>query len=190
MAQIPYIHRGCKESAPGTVYIQIGSALRYTMRFEDVVRQLGADLYRYAFWLARDRRQAEDIVQEALLRGWRAYPRLRQRAAVKSWLFSIVRNEYLRALKTSARQPESLDGLDPADERAADPGVETREALMALPASYAEPLALQVLGGFSCAEIAAMIGTTEGATMTRLTRARQALRRLIAPAKERHGGRA
>jgi RNA polymerase sigma-70 factor (ECF subfamily) len=57
-----------------------------------------------------------------------------------------------------------------------------RDALRALPASYAEPLALQVLGGFSCAEIACMIGATEGATMTRLTRARQALKRLIAPA--------
>ena len=101
-----------------------------------------------------------------------------------------MRNEYLRALETSARQPESLDGLDPADERAADPGLEMREALMALPASYAEPLALQVLGGFSCAEIAAMIGTTEGATMTRLTRARQALRHLIEPVRVRRGGRA
>ena len=59
-----------------------------------------------------------------------------------------------------------------------------REALLALPESYAEPLALQVLGGFSCAEIAAMLGTTEGATMTRLTRARQALKRLVAPARE------
>jgi RNA polymerase sigma-70 factor (ECF subfamily) len=161
------------------------------MRFEDVIRQLGADLYRYAFWLARDRQQAEDIVQEALLRGWRAYPRLRERAAVKSWLFSIVRNEYLRAMETNSRQPESLDGLDPADEHEASPGLEMREALMALPASYAEPLALQVLGGFSCAEIAAVLGTTQGAAMTRLTRARQALKRLVAPAhaKERKGGR-
>lgn len=159
------------------------------MRFEDVVHQLGADLYRYAFWLARDRSQAEDIVQEALLRGWRAYPRLRSRAAVKSWLFSIVRNEYLRAMQAGAREPESLEGFDPADERGAEPLIEMREALMALPVSYAEPLALQVLGGFSCAEIAALIGTTEGATMTRLTRARQALRRLIEPVKVGQGGR-
>jgi len=172
--------------AAGGLYWDWGSN---TMRFDDVVRHLGTDLYRYAFWLARDRQQAEDIVQEALLRGWRAYPRLRSRAAVKSWLFSIVRNEYLRAMETSSRQPQSLDGLDPADERGVDPGVEMREALMALPASYAEPLALQVLGGFSCAEIAAMVGTTEGATMTRLTRARQALRRLIEPVKALRGGR-
>ena len=161
------------------------------MRFEDLVRQHAQDLYRYAFWLARDRSQAEDIVQEALLRGWRAYPRLRAQGAAKSWLFSIVRNEYLRAMETSTRQPDSLEGFDPVDERQENLGLEMRDALLSLPASYAEPLALQVLGGFSCAEIAAMLGTTEGATMTRLTRARQALKRLVAPAdgKESKGGR-
>jgi RNA polymerase sigma-70 factor (ECF subfamily) len=161
------------------------------MRFEDLARRHATDLYRYAFWLVRDRQEAEDIVQEALLRGWRAYPRLRAHAAAKSWLFSIVRNEYLRAMERNSRQPESLEGIDPADDRAENLGLEMREALMSLPVSYAEPLALQVLGGFSCAEIAAMLGTTEGATMTRLTRARQALKRLVAPAeaKERKGGR-
>jgi RNA polymerase sigma-70 factor, ECF subfamily len=160
------------------------------MRFEDLVRQYAADLYRYAFWLARDRNRAEDIVQEALLRGWRAYPRLRAPAAAKGWLFSIVRNEYLRSVQADSHQPENLAEIEIPDDRADELGLEMREALLSLPASYAEPLALQVLGGFSCAEIAAMLGTTEGATMTRLTRARQALRRLIAPAKERRGGRA
>jgi RNA polymerase sigma-70 factor, ECF subfamily len=161
------------------------------MRFEELARQHAADLYRYAFWLVRDRQEAEDIVQEALLRGWRAYPQLRAHGAAKSWLFSIVRNEYLRAMERNSRQPETLEGIDPADDRAANLGLEMRDALMSLPVSYAEPLALQVLGGFTCAEIAAMLGTTEGATMTRLTRARQALKRLVAPgeAKERKGGR-
>ena len=71
------------------------------------------------------------------------------------------------------------------------PALEMRDALLALPVAHAEALALQVLGGFSCAEIAGMLGASEGATMTRLTRARQALRRLLAPggAKERRGGR-
>lgn len=160
------------------------------MRFDDLVRRYGAELYRYAFWLARDRARAEDIVQETLLRGWRAYPQLRAEAAAKSWLFSIVRNEYLRALEAQSRQPEALADIDIADEPSAEQGLEMRDALLSLPASYAEPLALQVLGGFSCAEIAAMLGTSEGATMTRLTRARQALRRLVAgSAKERKGGR-
>jgi RNA polymerase sigma-70 factor (ECF subfamily) len=156
--------------------------------FEDTVREHAADLYRYAYWLTRDRALAEDVVQEALLRGWGAFPRLRERAAAKGWLFTIVRNEYRRALG-AAPDTESLGEVDLVDEHAGLGGLEMREALLALPPAYAEPLALQVLGGFSCAEIARMIGATEGATMTRLTRARQALKRLIAP-RERMGGRA
>lgn len=149
------------------------------MRFEDLVRTHAADLYRYAFWLAREPRQAEDVVQEALLRGWRAFPRLRDQSAAKAWLFSIVRNEFYRAVAKTGPALENVDELELADEGASQSNLEMREALMALPASYSEPLALQVLGGFSCAEIAAMMGISEGATMTRLTRARQALRRLV-----------
>jgi RNA polymerase sigma-70 factor (ECF subfamily) len=150
--------------------------------FENLVRTHAADLFRYAYWLSRDRHRAEDVVQEALLRGWRSFPRLRDRAAAKAWLFSIVRNEYFREAGRHAPPAQSIDEVEIADERAGYQELEMRDALKALPASYAEPLALQVLGGFSCAEIAAMLNTTEGATMTRLTRARQALRRLIAPA--------
>ena len=160
------------------------------MRFDDLVRAHAADLYRYAFWLTRESRQAEDVAQEALLRGWRAFPRLRDPAAAKAWLFSIVRNEFYRAVAKHGPPHENVDDLDLADESASQSGLEMREALMTLPPSYAEPLALQVLGGFSCAEIAAALGISEGAAMTRLTRARQALRRAIGAdnAKEGRGG--
>ena len=156
------------------------------LSFEDAVSTHAGDLYRYAYWLARNRQQAEDIVQEALLRGWRAFPGIRDRSAVKSWLFSIVKNEFHRATAKDAQRAGAAGGVDVADleiidERARPFGMEMRDALKALPVSYAEPLALQVLGGFSCAEIAAMLQTTEGAVMTRLTRARQALKRLVLP---------
>ena len=63
--------------------------------------------------------------------------------------------------------------------RAISPELEMREALHALPAAYREPLLLQVLGGFTCEEIASIINATPGAVMTRLSRARLALRRGI-----------
>lgn len=157
------------------------------MTFDEAVRAYAADLYRFAYWLSRDHGQAEDIVQEALLRGWRAFARVRERASLKSWLFSIVRNEFYRS-KAGAKAPRFVDldegALQVADERASLFGLELREAIQALPAGYAEPLALQVLGGFSCTEIAALLGTTEGAVMTRLTRARQALRRIVQPMRQ------
>jgi RNA polymerase sigma-70 factor, ECF subfamily len=158
------------------------------MRFEDVVREHAVALFRYAYWLCRNRQQAEDVVQEALLRGWRAFPRVREQAAAKAWLFSIVRNEHYRAMGRNPPLAENIDELEIADEHNAPSDLEMRQALTRLPVSYAEPLALQVLGGFSCAEIAHMIGTSEGATMTRLTRARQALRKLVAPAEVRSRG--
>lgn len=151
--------------------------------FDGVLRAHAGDLFRYAYWLARNRQQAEDIVQEALLRSWRAFPGIRDRVAVKSWLFAIVKNEFHRAAALDARHAAvPLDDLELADERAGPFAMEMRDALMALPVSYAEPLALQVLGGFSCAEIANLLKISEGATMTRLTRARQALKRLVQPA--------
>ncbi|MGH8721741.1 MAG: sigma-70 family RNA polymerase sigma factor, partial [Burkholderiales bacterium] len=107
------------------------------MSFEDTVRAHAADLYRYAYWLTRDRALAEDVVQEALLRGWRAFPRLRDRAAAKAWLFTIVRNEFLRAVRGTDLAAESLDDLEVADARPELFGVEMRDALRALPPSYA-----------------------------------------------------
>src|SRR5260221_1540744 len=123
------------------------------MKFEELIRQHATDLFRYAYWLSRDRHRAEDVVQEALLRGSRAFPRLRDTGAAKAWLFSIVRNEFLRSVAKDAPASESLDNLELPVESVGNDGLEMREALLALPVSYAEPLALQVLGGFTCAEI-------------------------------------
>jgi len=87
-----------------------------------------------------------------------------------------------------ARQYERKNiECDPSQEPDAlpDPGsaglydaLEMREALESLPENYREPLLLQVLGGFSCQEIADMVGSSTGAVMTRLSRARLALRKL------------
>ncbi len=54
------------------------------------------DLLRFAHWLARDRAIAEDIVQEALLRAWRSRDALKDQAAARAWLLTIVRREHAR----------------------------------------------------------------------------------------------
>src|SRR5919108_5804476 len=100
------------------------------MRFEELARCHAAELYRYAFWLTREPRQAEDVVQEALLRGWRAFPRLRDRSAAKAWLFSIVRNEFYRAVAKNGPPLESVDELELPDETASQARWEMHEALM------------------------------------------------------------
>ena len=146
--------------------------------FEQAVRAYSADLYRFAYWLCRDRHAAEDLVQEACLRGWKSWGDLREPAQAKAWLMTIVRNEYARNLSRK-RSHTSLEDVDEG-ELPSIPSfegvLETAQLVAMLPLTYREPLLLQAIGGFSCAEIAGMLGTSEGAVMTRLTRARQALR--------------
>lgn len=142
------------------------------------MRAYSADLYRFAYWLCRDRHAAEDLVQEACLRGWKSWGDLRELAQAKAWLMTTVRNEYTRSLSRK-RGETSLDDVDEGELPSMpsfEEGVETAQVVAMLPLTYREPLLLQVVGGFSCAEIAGMLGTSEGAVMTRLTRARQALR--------------
>lgn len=134
-------------------------------QFEQTVRANSADLYRYAYWLCRDRFVAEDLVQQTFERAWKHWQDLQDIACVKSWLITILRHEHARLyerkrLDTVDDDPETLDL--PASMQA-DSQLELEQMV--------EALLLQTLGGYSCSEIAAMLGTSEGAVMTRLTRA-------------------
>lgn len=147
--------------------------------FEALVNQYSADLFRYAYWLARERSVAEDVVQETFLRAWRSFDKLRDAGAVKAWLFTIVRREHARLYE---RYRPPLEELNPeiVPEHIEDGSdVETwllRKHIAELAAEYREPLVLQIIGGFSCEEIGAMLGLSRGAVMTRVFRAKQKLR--------------
>jgi RNA polymerase sigma-70 factor (ECF subfamily) len=142
---------------------------------------LRPDLFRFAFWLARDRHVAEDVVQEALLRAWRSRESLDEAASAKQWLLTIVRREHARLHERKRFETVQVDELVSdeslelavAEEREV---LDMRRAIFALDEDYREPLVLQVLMGFSTGEIARELGLTQGAVLTRLFRARQRLR--------------
>ena len=149
-------------------------------RFDAMVHAYSADLYRYAYWLCRDRFTAEDLVQETFARAWTNLATLREDAVAKNWLYTILRNENARLWERKRLPLEDEQDLDAlADQRLGGipEAYEMREALHALPPAYREPLLLQVLGGFTCEEIAEMMNLSSGAVMTRLSRARLALRK-------------
>ena len=149
-------------------------------RFESLVRACSSELYRYGYWLCRDRFTAEDLLQETFARAWKSLDDLRDDKAAKSWLYTILRNEHARLFERKRLDIDDAQVLDQlADRASADPAqqFELRDAIRALPPAYREPLLLQTIGGYSCAEIAQIMNLTEGAVMTRLTRARIALRR-------------
>src|SRR5262245_66603064 len=69
---------------------------RLADEFGQLLESLRPDLVGFAYWLARDRSIAEDVVQEALLRAWRARLELKDTSAVRHWLLAIVRREHAR----------------------------------------------------------------------------------------------
>ena len=144
------------------------------------------DLLRFAQWLARDRSLAEDIVQEALLRAWRSRDALKDPAAARAWLLTIVRREHARLYERKRLELVSLDDALEIPDSAPAPGADAelltlRYAIMKLPIEYREPLVMQVLGGFSTEEIARELELTTTAVLTRLFRARQKLRAACGP---------
>jgi len=151
--------------------------------FARLLEGLRPDLLRFAFWLARDRSVAEDVVQETLIRAWKSRDEIKDPAATRPWLLTIVRREHARLYER-----KRLPTVDVADvEAQGDPALATegdtglddlRRAVMKLPDEYREPLVMQVLGGHTTAEIARELGLTQAAVLTRLFRARNKLREI------------
>lgn len=159
--------------------------------FTKLLEMLRPDLLRFAWWLARDRSVAEDVVQETLIRAWKSRDELKDTAAARSWLFTIARREHARLYERKRLPTVDIDEVealgDPALASDGDAGlVDLRRAILQLPEEYREPLVLQVLGGFTTAEIAAQLGLTQAAVLTRLFRARNRLRAIhgLEPAED------
>jgi len=167
--------------------------------FGQLLESVRPELVRFAYWLARDRSVAEDVVQEAMLRAWRARSELKDAAAVRHWLLTIVRREHARLYERKrlvtvdvseivAREDIALastgDGPDYGEGHVEGQGVsntellDLRRAILRLPDDYREPLVMQVLGGYSTAEIAKEMSLSIPAVLTRLFRARNRLREI------------
>jgi RNA polymerase sigma-70 factor, ECF subfamily len=154
-------------------------------QFDALVRSLSGDLFRYAYWLSGDEALAHDLVQETFLRAWRALDDLREIAAAKAWLITILRREHARLYERKMPQFADVDDIEVAEERGAQlpefAGEEglIRNAMLRLEPKYREPLLMQVLGGFSCEEIARELRITPAAVMTQVFRARQKLKVML-----------
>jgi RNA polymerase sigma-70 factor (ECF subfamily) len=167
---------------PGPLMVESGRGEATEEQLARLLESFRADLMRFAFWLSRDRSIAEDVVQETMLRAWRARNELRNTTAVRPWLLTIVRRENARLYERKRLPTVDLDDVIANQDVAlaindADPEIaDLRRAILALPDEYREPIVLQVLGGFSTGEIAKELGLTVPAVLTRLFRARNKLR--------------
>lgn len=149
--------------------------------YEALVRAYSADLYRYGYWLCRDKSVTEDLVQETFLRAWRSLDSLQDQNAAKSWLITILRRENARRFERKRFDTVDIADYEVADDHSLATEQEMENHLLRrqidkLEAEYREPLLLQVIGGFSGEEIANILELNKNTVMTRLFRARNQLK--------------
>ena len=152
-------------------------------RFQALCLELRPDLLRFAFWLCHAHALAEDVVQESMLRAWKAQDSLEDEKAAKPWLLTIVRRELARIFERKRLNTVSVDDFVALEDSSLAAGdqrdlAEMRAAIFKLPEEYREPLVMQSLLGYSTAEIASELNLSQSAVLTRLFRARQQLRAL------------
>ena len=168
------------------------SGLDDNARFADVVVPHIDDAYRLAHWLTGNSTDAEDVVQDASLRAFRAI-RGYAGGSARAWLLSIVRNTaYSRLRKNRPTAIVTVDDLEavelaqanPSDSVAETPETtllaqidadQLRAAIAALPAPFRETLVLRDIEGLDYREIAQTTEVPIGTVMSRLARARRRL---------------
>lgn len=155
--------------------------------FARLIEQEVPRLRRYAHALVKDPERADDLVQDCLERAWRKSHLWVRRTNLRGWLMTILHNLHANAARKYASTPAmvSLDDTSPA---AATPPSQTealnalavREALQMLPPEQQQVLLLVGMEQMHYAEVAEMLHIPMGTVMSRLFRARERMRVLLA----------
>ncbi len=150
--------------------------------FEKIAIPHLAALLRVARRLSLDSASAEDLVQETMLLAWRGFRQFEPGTNARAWLFRILFNVFYGEGRKAQRASLPVSTVVHAKIQEA---VEIADALDALPMEQRSVLLLCVVEGFTCREAAGILDVPIGTVMSRLSRARQELRRVLAPlAKE------
>lgn len=150
-----------------------------------LVEEQYASLYRFAYRLCGSSADAEDLTQQTFLSAAIKWDQLRDTARARSWLFTILRNQYLKKLRREAAiMWERLDdAVDPGDEELIELDVDSellQRALDQLPEEFRVTLILFYFEEFSYQEIAEQLGVPLGTVMSRLARSKAHLRKQLA----------
>lgn len=156
-------------------------------KFETTVLPHMDAMYGRALQLTRNAAEAEDLVQEALIRALRFWDSYDPAQEPRAWLFTIVRNTFVNHYKAAVRRREvhgraaaeaSIDRARPADEamEGSEVADRVRAAVESLPAEFRETVRLVDLEGYAYLEAAEALGVPKGTVMSRLHRGRRRLR--------------
>lgn len=157
-----------------------------TATFEDLALPLFDQLYNFAHWLTQDRPEAEDLVQETYAKALRGFSGFQPGTNFRAWMFRILRNSFLTS-RTGLKATVSLEEDAHETIASVDPSPEAvlieqanrdtvRQALTELSVPFREILLLCDVEEMSYEEIAQVLAIPPGTVMSRLHRARKALR--------------
>ena len=146
-------------------------------------------LYNFACWLTHDRQEAEDLVQETYAKALKGFSSFQPGTNFRAWIYKILRNAFFTSrtgLKASATVPLEIENEEepwPTDKETPESILLQRsdsqlvqQALDQLPVAYREILLLCEVEEMSYQEISAALAIPMGTVMSRLSRARKALR--------------
>ncbi|HVR27582.1 MAG TPA: sigma-70 family RNA polymerase sigma factor [Candidatus Polarisedimenticolia bacterium] len=157
--------------------------------FEELAMPLFDSLYNFARWLVHDSNDAEDLVQETYLKALRGFASFQRGTNFRAWMFQILRNTFLSSRsKLDRRMTVAMDSEEDRPELAVD--TETPEMILMnrsnsqlvqraiddLPVHYQETFLLCEVEEMSYQEIAEILSIPIGTVMSRLARARKAMR--------------
>jgi len=161
--------------------------------FEELAMPLFCSLYNFAHWLAQNREDAEDVVQETFVKALRGFGSFRPETNFRAWIFQILRNTFLSSQSRLDRR--KTVALDPDETLLELPGTMgtaesvlieradahlVMQAIDKLPPAFREVLLLCDVEEMSYKEIAEILLIPMGTVMSRLTRARKAVREALA----------
>ena len=158
---------------------------RLAEAFELAISTYGDRMLALAISILGDRAEAEDAVQDVMIRIWKALPQFRGDAAISTWIYSITRNRCLTVLKQRRGEPISLDDPDSREAAANVAAVQPRASdvwslLHALPIQYRQVLTLFYVEEKSYEEIARALDMPLGTVKTHIHRGRKMLAQLYA----------
>ncbi|MBL0404224.1 sigma-70 family RNA polymerase sigma factor [Microvirga aerilata] len=151
----------------------------------DEFRAATPSLRAFAMSLCGNRDEADDLVQDTLLRAWAKMDRFERGTNLNAWLFTILRNIFFSARRKRGKEVEDADGsyasrLTSIPEQEARLDLEDLQgALMMLSADQREALLLVGVEGFSYEQAAAICGCVVGTIKSRVNRARTRLAALL-----------
>jgi RNA polymerase sigma-70 factor, ECF subfamily len=161
-----------------------------TATFEDLALPLFDQLYNFARWLTQDSAEADDLVQETYVKAMRGFSSFQIGTNFRAWIYRILRNSFLSS-RTGLKNTVVFDEEDhdsiPATDSATPESLlidqanreVVQQALEELPVHFREILLLCEVEEMSYQEISETLAIPSGTVMSRLFRARKALRRLL-----------